>query len=247
MKKLTAVLMALILVFYLGCAAFADDAADAAPAEITQENWLVNSLTVVDWVQKDGRASLEIAPDMDEETEATITATLFWANSAFDGIEWTFYCKYDTAAHMLIASDVLRMDQQFDDDGEVSLATNAYFKESDAVFELDESGLLILITTDDEALSSIGFEPVPAVEVKVAELTEVQAALVASVQEKLMGVDYEPVGVLCEMDDMLLCVLCEATVVYPGAEPYPALMLISNGEEGPVVEIAELADSGSDG
>ena len=43
----------------------------------------------------------------------------------------------------------------------------------------------------------------------------------------LTGVGYEPVGYLGEKDGVY-CVLCRATVVYPGAKPFYALVYVSD-------------------
>lgn len=43
----------------------------------------------------------------------------------------------------------------------------------------------------------------------------------------LTGVDYEPVGFLGEKDGVY-CVLCRATVVYPDAKPYYALVYVND-------------------
>ena len=43
----------------------------------------------------------------------------------------------------------------------------------------------------------------------------------------LTGVGYEPVGYLGEKDGVY-CVLCRATVVYPDAKPYYALVYVND-------------------
>ena len=43
----------------------------------------------------------------------------------------------------------------------------------------------------------------------------------------LTGVGYEPVGYLGEKDGVY-CVLCRATVIYPDAKPYYALVYVSD-------------------
>ena len=57
------------------------------------------------------------------------------------------------------------------------------------------------------------------------------SSLVDTVFEKAMdgltGVGYEPVGYLGEKDGVY-CILCRATVVYPDAKPYYALVYVSD-------------------
>ena len=45
--------------------------------------------------------------------------------------------------------------------------------------------------------------------------------------EGLVGVDYVPVAVL-GVKENTWCILCKATVVYPGAEPYNALVYVND-------------------
>ena len=58
------------------------------------------------------------------------------------------------------------------------------------------------------------------------EITEEIQALFDKAMEGLVGVDYTPVVVLGEAAGTY-CILCKATIVYPGAEPYNALVYIS--------------------
>ena len=240
MKKWIAVLTALVLALSVGCAALAEES-----AEITPKNWLLKSLTDTDWIEKDGRTSLDIGPVLDGTTEALIAATVYSPDSAFDGTEWTFYCKYNADTHNLYATSVLCVHNTYGDDGEIELAEQQYYKESDAFFEFGEDGTLTLHTADDEQIALLGFEPVSAAEPRGTDLTEEQAALVTETLKDLMGVNYEPVCVLGEADT-LLCVLCDATVVYPGAEPTAVMMFIDSAEEEPsilFVQVTEDEDS----
>ena len=61
------------------------------------------------------------------------------------------------------------------------------------------------------------------------EITEEVQTLFDKAMEELVGVDYTPVAVLGVKDDTT-CILCKATVVYPGAKPYNALVYV--GEDG---------------
>ena len=68
------------------------------------------------------------------------------------------------------------------------------------------------------------------------EITEDVQALFDKAMEELTGVDYTPVAVLGKSDSTV-CILCKATVVYPGAEPYNALVYVN---ESGVQNIYEL-------
>ena len=68
------------------------------------------------------------------------------------------------------------------------------------------------------------------------ELTEEVQNLFDKAMEGLVGVNYTPVTVLGERDG-LYCILCKAAVVYPGAEPYNALVYVN---ETGIINIYEL-------
>ncbi len=68
------------------------------------------------------------------------------------------------------------------------------------------------------------------------EITEEIQTLFDKAMEGLVGVNYVPVSVLGVRDDTY-CILCKATVVYPGAEPYNALVYVN---ENGVQNIYEL-------
>ena len=58
---------------------------------------------------------------------------------------------------------------------------------------------------------------------EATDLTDEVSAAFAKAIEGLMGVNYYPLAFLGEKEGVR-CVLCRATVVYPGAEPYYALV-----------------------
>ena len=68
------------------------------------------------------------------------------------------------------------------------------------------------------------------------EVTEEIRTLFDKAMEGLVGVNYVPVCIL-GVQDGTYCILCKATAVYPGAEPYNALVYV--GESG-VQNIYEL-------
>ena len=72
------------------------------------------------------------------------------------------------------------------------------------------------------------------------EITEDMQAIFEEAVSGLLGVNYVPVAVLGQQENEY-CILCKASVVYPGAVPYNALVYISAGEAGATVkDIAEL-------
>ena len=59
------------------------------------------------------------------------------------------------------------------------------------------------------------------------EMPEDVTAVFEKAMDGLTGVGYEPVGYLGEKDGVY-CVLCRATVIYPDAKPYYALVYVSD-------------------
>ena len=80
----------------------------------------------------------------------------------------------------------------------------------------------------DETLAGGWFEP------ESPEITEDAKAVFDKAMETLVGVDYVPVALLEQqvVAGMNYCYLCEATVVYPGAETTYALVYIYEDLEG---------------
>ena len=68
------------------------------------------------------------------------------------------------------------------------------------------------------------------------EITEDVQTIFDNAMEGLVGVNYTPVAVLGK-NDSTYCILCKAAVVYPGAEPYNALVYVN---ENGVQNIYEL-------
>ena len=59
------------------------------------------------------------------------------------------------------------------------------------------------------------------------EMSDEVTVVFEKAMDGLTGVGYEPVGYLGEKDGVY-CVLCRATVVYPDAKPYYALVYVSD-------------------
>ena len=59
------------------------------------------------------------------------------------------------------------------------------------------------------------------------EMPDEVTAVFENAMDGLTGVGYEPVGYLGEKDGVY-CVLCRATVIYPDAKPYYALVYVSD-------------------
>ena len=64
------------------------------------------------------------------------------------------------------------------------------------------------------------------------EITDEIRTLISAASAELPGVNYEPIAVLGRQGERC-CILCRATAVYPGAEPYHALVYLDVGAEKP--------------
>lgn len=72
------------------------------------------------------------------------------------------------------------------------------------------------------------------------EITEEIQKLFDEAMKGLLGVNYQPIAVLGQKDDVY-CILCKATVVYPGAKPYNTLVYIKGtAEKAEIQNIYEL-------
>ena len=93
--------------------------------------------------------------------------------------------------------------------------------------EEQKSGTTEQTTSQEEAEA-----PVPDSDWNLPDtiaMTEEVKTVFDKAMDGLTGVNYEPLGYLGEKDGVY-CVLCRATVVYPDAKPYYALVYVS--EEG---------------
>ncbi len=72
------------------------------------------------------------------------------------------------------------------------------------------------------------------------DLTDDERNAFQSVFDEMTGVSYVPITIIAERDTGYL-VLCEATVVYPGSEPYYAVVELKKLVTG-VLEIGEISD-----
>ena len=125
MKILIAVLLALVLAL-AACSALAESA-ETAP--VTPNNWVLRSLTDTDWIQKEGRATLEIAPTPGDEEQ--FTATVHWANSADEATEWTFTGNYNWEGHQLQFVWESRITCRYDENGDLTIDTGLKVRISD--------------------------------------------------------------------------------------------------------------------
>jgi hypothetical protein len=244
MKKLTAVLMALVLALAIGCSACADSV-DELMAQ--QASWLKDSLTTCDWVEKNGdRVTLDIEPAFLVDSDFMVRVEL--SNGALESSEYTYMCTYDTEVHKLIASTVLFSTVVYADENSEPEITDMSENECHAEFSLDEDGFLVLMDndadTDKGEIYLMGFERVPCDE-KGGEVSEEIKAFFEKEQAGLMGVDYKPLRLLIQEENRI-CVLAEATVVYPGAQPYYALFFMdTTGAEDTYIVL--LSDDDSEG
>ena len=244
MKKWTAVLMALILALAIGCSACADSV-DELMAQ--QEAWLKDSLTTCDWAEKNGeRISLEIQPNLEGDYQFQVMVSL--SNGALESENYIYLCNYDMDTHKLLAGQVIHTNMVFESEESEPTFTFLGQKDCNAEFELDEEGFLILRDIDanesEDEIYLMGFERVPCDE-KGEEISDEIQADFGKEQAGLLGVDYKPLKLLAE-DAGRICVLAEAAVVYPGAQPYYALFYIdTTGVEQ--TGIVLLTDDGGEG
>lgn len=86
-----------------------------------------------------------------------------------------------------------------------------------------------------------------------AEMTEEAQAAFDKAMEGFVGVNYVPVALLATqlVSGMNYCILCEATVVYPDAQPYYALVYIYRDTQGKAeisrilpIDLGDIAESG---
>jgi hypothetical protein len=75
-------------------------------------------------------------------------------------------------------------------------------------------------TTTEEAIDANWVLP------ETIEMTSTVTEVFDQAMEGLVGVHYEPLGYLGEKDGTY-CILCRATVVYPGAKPFYALVYVN--------------------
>ena len=244
MKKLIAMTMVLVLALVLGCSALAESA-DEIMAQ--QESWLRESLTNTGWTEQGGdRITLDVEPDLENGSQFTVQVTA--SNGALESVELTYFCDYDLSIHVLNAKRLVCNKVVYaDENAEDAEITCIYDRKSEASFELDEEGMLVLRDTDavdDEYnISLMYFTKVPGTE-KGQEMTEETRAACEKAISSLMGVSYTPLRLLAEKDGRM-CVLCEAAVVAPGAETNYALLYIDPAKNDTWVVL--LTDDGSEG
>ena len=210
-------------------------------ANMPEAGWVLDSLSKCNWMSD--RASLEVFLEDTDNYKVLIS----WGSSAWQTTEWTYACDYDAAANILRARYVIREEVTYGDNGEQKDRKTEYEKESQAIFFVNDRGELVILNAGDEQLEGKVFEKVPnedqaaedANEWTLADSIEIPEGvkdIFGKATEKLMGVNYEPLALLAEKDDTY-CLLCRATVVYPGATPKYTLFYVN--EEG-VQNIYEL-------
>lgn len=107
------------------------------------------------------------------------------------------------------------------------------------------------------ALAACGRQAAPAVggwtPAEGADMTEDAQAAFDKAMEGFVGVNYVPVALLATqlVSGMNYCILCEATVVYPDARPYYALVYVYRDTQGKAeisrilpVDLGDVAESG---
>ena len=107
------------------------------------------------------------------------------------------------------------------------------------------------------ALAACGRQAAPAVggwtPAEGADMTEDAQAAFDKAMEGFVGVNYVPVALLATqlVSGMNYCILCEATVVYPDARPYYALVYVYRDTQGKAeisrilpIDLGDVAESG---
>ena len=107
------------------------------------------------------------------------------------------------------------------------------------------------------ALAACGRQAAPAVggwtPADGADMTEDAQAAFDKAMEGFVGVNYVPVALLATqlVSGMNYCILCEATVVYPDARPYYALVYVYRDTQGKAeisrilpIDLGDVAESG---
>ncbi len=107
------------------------------------------------------------------------------------------------------------------------------------------------------ALAACGRQAAPAVggwtPAEGAGMTEDAQAAFDKAMEGFVGVNYVPVALLATqlVSGMNYCILCEATVVYPDARPYYALVYVYRDTQGKAeisrilpIDLGDVAESG---
>ncbi len=247
MKKLTAMMIALVLAFALGCAAFAEHTGDLT---VQQESWLRDSLTNTGWMEKNGnRITLDIEPDPDGEDE--FKAVLIQSNGADESIVMTFYCNYDPYIHTLKADRVVCVRENYTESSSEPVVTPIYDRESQTVFKLDEDGTLLLrneayMEDNENDIFLMGFTRVSGVE-KGKKLSEEARKTCEKALDGILGAGCEPQMILAEKDTKL-CVLCEASSAVPDSAPVFVLLFIDTAAENESFpSVVLLNDDGSEG
>lgn len=247
MKKIIAVMMALVLALGLGCAVLADSAEDFMAA---QEAWLKDSLTNCYWGSKtEERGSLFIEPNLESDTQFMVTVQL--AQGALEATNYVYLCNYDLDIHMLKATKLMVVNETYEDENSEPAFERIGEYDCAATVELDEDGFLALRDDDahlegDDELFYMLFEKIEC-EAKGEELTDEIKAACEKALEGLLGVEYTPVKVLAQ-DGSKLCVLCEEKVVAPGAKTNYTLMYLDTASEAADnPSFVMLTDDGSEG
>lgn len=136
MKKVLCVMLVLSL-FCLSAAGF---------AEVTGASY------IGEWIC--GRASLSIS---DEHPGYQVKIS--WGGSAWEVAEWTYYCPYELEDGKLVSEATgVKTDLTYGEDGEISDSVTRY-EDGQAVFSIDDSGLLHWEDAKENAGEDMAFEP----------------------------------------------------------------------------------------
>ncbi len=216
MKKLLALLMAaVILAGAAGCIKI-----NITPASDDEEVQVETDEILGGWTRAD-------SPVITDETRELLKKAL----EDLVGAEYTpvAYLGYQIVAgtnHRILC----RISPVVPDAKETYAVVTIYEDLSGSAWITDVKDFEVETNLQEETLPGGWFEP------ETPEITEDAKTVFDQAMETLVGVDYVPVALLEQqvVAGMNYCYLCEATVVYPGAETTYALVYIYEDPEGNV-------------
>ena len=181
MKKLTAIILALVLA--LGCAALADEAEMPEAAGDFEGVWQCDRATVAVYWEEEG-----------------FKVQITWGSSAWDHTEWQYSCYYHGEDNTVVAVPFGTRDEYvYGEDGELVSATEVY-NDGEAVFSLDAEGYLIWQDLKENAGEGMRFEKLPEVPA-VFSFATIGDAMASEGYTGIAQSDYDHYVVAVKLDD----------------------------------------------
>ena len=148
MKKMTGILLAVLMGLCLICAG----AAEEIIANMPSEGWVLDSVNGDVW--QDDRASLEVFLEDTDNYKVLIS----WGSSAWETTEWVYACDYDAETQTLKARNLTCDNVKYDDAGNEERTVVYEYEASEATIALNEEGKLVIRNAGDEQLEGKTFE-----------------------------------------------------------------------------------------